>query len=236
SEAERELETLRIATQEAQIPFDLREVPLIRVKLLKLGELDQVLLATMHHIISDGWSMGVFIKELAALYEAYSNHRSSPLEELSIQYADFAYWQREWLGEVIDRQLSYWKKQLAGISKLQLPIDHPRPAVQTFNGAAKTFLLKRELLNELKALSNSNGVTLFMTLLAAFKVLLYRYSGQQDIAVGTPIANRNRAEIESLIGFFVNTLVMRTELSNNPRFEELLERVRETALGAYQNQ
>jgi hypothetical protein len=180
----------------------------------------------------------VFYRELSLLYQAYTQGNPSPLSELSIQYADFAVWQRQWLqGEVLENQLSYWKKQLAGApAMLNLPTDRPRPAVQSYRGASQSIELSQELSEGLKALSARQGVTLFMTLLAAFQTLLHRYTGQTDIVVGSPIANRNRAEIEGLIGFFVNTLVMRTDLSGNPTFKELLTRVRETALGAYTHQ
>jgi amino acid adenylation domain-containing protein len=192
----------------------------------------------MHHIVSDGWSMGVVYRELSVLYRAFMNGKLSPLADLPIQYADFAIWQREWLqGEVLESQLSYWKKQLEGIpGVLNLPTDYPRPAVQSYRGARRSIEISRELTDGLKALSRKEGVTVFMTLLAAFQTLLYRYTGQEDIVVGSPIANRNRAEIEGLIGFFVNTLVLRSNLSGNPRFTELLARVREMALGAYAHQ
>src|SRR6266542_1603239 len=230
---------LREARAEAARGFDLATGPLIRVKLWKLQEREQVLLVTMHHIVSDGWSLGVLVRELAALYEAYRRGQPSPLAELPIQYGDFAVWQRAWLAAEaaeIEQQLGYWQQQLAGVTRLQLPSDHPRPAVQSFQGATQTIVFRSELLEELKELSKSQGVTLFMTLLAAFQVLLYRYSGQTDIAVGTPIANRTRAELEPLIGFFVNTLVLRTDLGSNPSFAELLGRVRAVALGAYEHQ
>ena len=168
----------------------------MRARLLQLAEQEQVLLVTMHHIVSDGWSLGVLVRELAALYEAYRSGKPSPLAELPIQYGDFAVWQRAWLAAEaaeIEQQLGYWQQQLAGVTRLQLPTDHPRPAVQSFQGATQTIVFRSKLLEELKELSKSQGVTLFMTLLAAFKVLLYRYSGQTDIAVGTPIANRTRA-------------------------------------------
>ena len=211
-------------SEEARRPFDLAQGPLFRSKLLRLGEDDHVLLLTMHHIVSDGWSMGVLYRELSMLYRAFVDGQPSPLAELPIQYADFAVWQREWLqGEVLESQLSYWKKQLEGIpAVLNLPTDHPRPAVQSYRGARQSIELSKELLRGLKRLSRKEGVTLFMTLLAAFQTLLYRYTGQEDIVVGSPIANRNRAEIEGLIGFFVNTLVLRTNFSGNPTFKELL--------------
>ena len=191
----------------------------------------------MHHIVSDGWSHGVFWRELAVLYDAFTTGQPSPLPRSLIQYADFAYWQQQWLrGEVLDTQLAYWKQQLAGVSMLQLPTDHPRPAVQTFRGARHFLTLSPTLTQALKTLSQRHGVTLFMTLLAAFQTLLHRYTGQDDIAVGSLIANRNRVELEGLIGFFVNTLVLRTDLSGDPSFRELLERVRAVTLGAYEHQ
>ena len=238
SETEREAETRRLTSEEAQQPFDLAQGPLLRMVLLRLDEEEHVLLMTMHHIISDGWSVGVLVQEIATLYQAFTTGEPSPLPELSIQYTDFAVWQREWLqGEVLEKQLGYWKQQLAGApTALELPTDRPRPPLQGYHGACQYFVLPRSLAEELKALSQREGGTLFMTLLAAFKTLLYRYTGQEDILVGSPIANRNRAEIEELIGFFVNTLVLRTELGGNPSFRELLGQVREVTLGAYAHQ
>ena len=235
---EREQQLQELAGAEAREAFDLAHGPLLRVRLLRLAEEEHALLLTIHHIASDGWSMGVLLKEFKVLYEAYARGEESPLAELEIQYADFAHWQREWLqGEVLERQLGYWKEQLAGApALLELPTDYPRPAVQTFRGAHQSLTLPVELTTELKALTQRSGVTLFMTLLAAFQTLLSRYSGQDDIVVSTGIANRNRAETEKLIGFFVNTLVLRTDLSGDPTFAELLERVREVTLGAYAHQ
>jgi amino acid adenylation domain-containing protein len=237
-EAQQEAQVEHLATESAQQPFDLAMGPLLRATLLKLGEAEHVLLLTMHHIVSDGWSMGVLIRELAALYEAFSSGSPSPLPQLPIQYADFAHWQRQWLqGEVLAAQLSYWQQQLAGAQTvLELPTDRPRPAVQTFRGATQFLTLAEPLSQKLKTLSQRSGVTLFMTLLAAFQTLLYRYTGQEDICIGSPIANRNRSETEELIGFFVNTLVLRTDMSENPSFQELLGRVREVTLGAYAHQ
>jgi len=238
AETEREEEVKRLATQEAQQPFDLTTGPLLRVKLLRLDEAEHVLLLTMHHIVSDGWSLGVLMRELAVLYEGFSTGKPASLPELPIQYADFAIWQREWLQrEVLESQLAYWKQQLGGeLPVLELPTDRPRPPVQTYRGARQSFELSKELTDALKALSRREGVTLFMTLLAAFKTLLYRYTGQEDIIVGSPIANRNWREIEGLIGFFVNTLVLRSEFGGTPSFRDLLGRVREVALGAYIHQ
>ncbi len=237
-EAERETEAQRLANEEAQQPFDLSRGPLFRVRLIRLGEAEHVLLLTMHHIISDGWSMGVMARELGVLYEAYKAGQSSPLPELPIQYADFAVWQREWLqGEMLEQQLAYWRQQLGGeLPELELPVDRPRPARQSYRGAAENIELSDEVRRRLKGIGRESGATLFMTLLAAFNVLLWRYSQQAEILVGTPIANRNRAETENLIGFFVNTLVLRTKLRGAETFRELLEQVRETTLGAYEHQ
>ncbi|HLL70296.1 MAG TPA: amino acid adenylation domain-containing protein [Pyrinomonadaceae bacterium] len=237
-EREREAAVQRMAAEEARRPFDLSNVPLLRASLLQLEEREHVLLLTMHHIVSDGWSMAVLIREVATLYEAFSHNAPSPLAELSIQYADFAHWQRRWLqGEVLERQLNYWKRQLADMPPaLELPADHPRPAVQSYRGATHHFALPADLSDALQVRAQSEGVTPFMLLLAAFQVLLYRYTGQEDISVGSPIANRNRAETESLIGFFVNTLVMRADLSGDPTFSALLGRVKEVALAAYTHQ
>jgi amino acid adenylation domain-containing protein len=237
-QTEREIEVRRLGRADAQQPFDLTQVPLMRLTLLRLGIEEHILLVTMHHIISDGWSAGVFIREISALYEAFVTGKHSLLPELFIQYADFAMWQQQWLqGEVLDTQLSYWKQQLEGAKTvLELPTDRPRSTLQTSKGTKHAFALSPTLSQSLESLSQQQGVTLFMTLLAAFNTLLYCYTGQEDVLVGYPIANRNRREIEGLIGFFVNTLVLRTDLSNNPSFHELLQRVREVALGAYTHQ
>lgn len=234
----REAEVLRLAHQEAQHSFNLAKGPLLRVTLLRRTETDHALLLTMHHIISDGWSIGVLIREIAALYEAFSLGKSSPLPKLSIQYADFAVWQRQWLqGEQLETQLAYWKQQLGGkLPVLELPSDRPRPTIQTFSGARESLALPKTLSEKLKALNQRQGITLFMILLAAFGTLLSWYTGQEDIVVGTDIANRNQAETKELIGFFVNQLVLRTDLSGNPTFLELLERVREMTLEAYAHQ
>jgi amino acid adenylation domain-containing protein len=235
--AEREQEARGLAEAEAQLPFDLANGPLLRVSVLRLADEEHVVLLTMHHIVSDGWSMGVLLRELTTLYEAFVDGRDSPLSELPIQYADFAEWQREWLsGELLEAQLQFWKERLAGVSVLELPTDKPRPPVQSFTGAHEHLALSEELAEAVKALSVREGTTLFMTLLAAFKVLLSYYTGQHDIVVGTPVANRNREAIEGLIGFFANTLVLRTELSGEMSFSELLGQVREVALDAYAHQ
>jgi len=237
-EAEREAEVERLLTEAFQQPFELSQGPLLRVKLLQLGEAEHVLMLTMHHIVADGWSVGVLVRELGTLYSAFTIGQPSPLADLPIQYADFAHWQREWLqGEVLSTHMAYWRQQLDGAPfGLDLPTDRPRPALPTFRGARQSVMLPMELSEALSTLSAREGVTLFMTLLAAFQTLLYRYTGQEDIPIGSPIANRNRSEIEGLIGFFVNSLVLRTDLSGNPPFRELLSRVREVALGAYAHQ
>ena len=233
----REDQARRLAREEAERPFDLVRGPLLRATLLRLGHEDHVLLLTIHHIVSDGWSFGVFYGDLTAVYDAIAKGQPSPLTELTVQYVDYAQWQRNWLqGETLESQLAYWNVQLDGVLTLQLPTDRPRPAVQSFRGARQYFALPKELTETLKAFSQKQRATLFMTLLAAFKALLYRYSGQRDVAVGVPIAGRSRYEFEGLIGFFVNTLVLRTDLSGNPTFRELLNRVREVALGAYDHQ
>jgi amino acid adenylation domain-containing protein/non-ribosomal peptide synthase protein (TIGR01720 family) len=234
---EREREALRIASEEARRPFDLARGPLVRTTLVQLGAADYLLLLNMHHIVSDGWSMDVFAKEIRDLYVAFCRGQPSPLPELPIQYADFAVWQRQWLeGEVFEGQLAYWKRQLKDLWSLQLPTDRPRPAVMSYRGSRERIVIPDPLFEALKTLSQHEGATLFMTLLAAFQILLHRYTGQDDIVIGSPIANRNRAEIEGLIGFFVNTLVMRTDMGGDPSFRELLARVRQTALDAYANQ
>ncbi|MBE9224525.1 amino acid adenylation domain-containing protein [Phormidium sp. LEGE 05292] len=238
SDDDRASEIQRLINEEAQQPFDLAQGPLLRITLVCLDENEYVLLLTMHHIISDAWSMSVLVRELTTLYEAFSKGQPSPLSELPIQYADFAAWQRLFFqGEVLETQLSYWQKQLSGnLPVLQLPTDRPRPRIQTFRGSRRSFSLSPDLTEALKALSQKEEVTLFMTLLTAFQILLYRYTSQEDILVGSPIANRNRSEIEGLIGFFVNTLVLRTNLSGNPTFQQLLKRVRQVTWDAYDHQ
>ena len=212
--------------------------PLFRIRLFQLEDEEHVLHFNMHHIISDFWSFGVMAREIAALYTAFIKGKPADLPELPVQYADYAVWQRQWLqGEALEAQLNYWKDKLGGeLPVLELPTDRPRPAVQTHRGAIESLALSKELTEALQAISRREGVTLFMTLLAAFKTLLYRLTGQEDTIVGTPIAGRNRTELEGLIGFFMNTIVMRTDLSGQPSFRELLGRVRETALGAYAHQ
>ncbi|MBG1259055.1 amino acid adenylation domain-containing protein [Nostoc commune] len=242
-----ETQVRRIAIAEAQHPFNLTTGPLLRVKLLQLDEAEYVLLLNLHHIVADGWSIGVLIRELGILYKAFVEDKrcliSTLLPEIPIQYADFAQWQREWLQAVgengcspLQTQLAYWQKQLDGISVLNLPTDRVRPAAPTYRGAKQFLELPHSLTQALEALSYQEDVTLFMTMLAAFQTLLYRYTQQEDIVVGSAIANRNRSELEGLIGFFVNSLVLRSDLSGNPTFRELLNRVREVTLGAYTHQ
>ncbi|MEH2118253.1 non-ribosomal peptide synthetase [Nostoc sp.] len=263
---ERETQVQQIVTQEAQHPFNLTTGPLLRVKLLQLDEAEYLLLLNLHHIVADGWSIGVLIRELGILYTAFAEDqrclttsdsrssepsqpplrllsKSTSLPELPIQYADFAQWQREWLQGVgangcspLQTQLAYWQKQLEGISVLNLPTKQLRPAVPSYRGAKQFLELPHSLTQALEALSYQEGVTLFMTMLAAFQTLLYRYTQQEDIVVGSPIANRNRSELEGLIGFFVNSLVLRTDFSGKPTFRELLNRVKEVTLGAYSHQ
>ncbi|NEP78777.1 MAG: AMP-binding protein [Okeania sp. SIO3B3] len=228
----------QLVRQEAMTLFDLANGPMLRVTLLRLDPERYVLLMTMHHIMCDLWSLGILVKELSSFYAAFSQGKTSIFPELPIQYADFAYWQREWFaGEVLEKQLNYWKKQLTGVSPvLKLPTDYPHPAQPTFKSGSKSFQIELDLTRKLRQLSQESESTLFMTLLSAFFVLLSRYSGQLDLVVGSPIANRNRGEIESLIGMFVNTLVLRADLSDNPTFQELLNQVRETTLEAYAHQ
>ncbi len=237
AEEDREAEAMRVAREEAQHAFNLQQAPLFRGKLLRLGALHHVLLFTMHHIISDAWSIGVLIEEVSVLYDAFSAGRPSPLPELPIQYADYSVWQRECMeGGLLDPQLAYWKQQLAGTSVLKLPSDRPRPTVQSQRGATCDFVIAANLAQELKKLGEEQGATLFMVLLAAFQTLLYRYSGQDDIAVGTPVAGRSSSATEKLIGFFINTLVLRVDLSGSPSFLELLQNVKAVTLEAYAHQ
>lgn len=228
----------QLGIREARTPFVLAQGPLWRVMLLLLGTQEHVLFLTVHHIIFDGWSGAVFMKELCTHYQNYQTEGTSSLPDLPIQYADYAAWQRSSLqGEIVEQQLTYWKKQLEGMpALLELPTDHLRPAVQTFNGFTYPFEFPRDLFQKLQALSLREGVTLYMVLLAGFQLLLSRYSGQENIVVGSPIAERNNKETEDLIGFFINSLVLRTDLSGNPRFLDLLQRVRRTALEAYTHQ
>ncbi len=232
-----EAEARQLAAAEARRPFDLARGPLARAQLLRLGPTDHIMLLTLHHIVTDGWSMGVAAEELAVLYESYRTGTPSPLPEPSIQYADYAAWQRDWLrGENLERLLAYWSQQLADLPALELPTDRPRPAIRSARGDTQFFTIPPELVASLRALSRNEGATLFMTLLAAFETLLHRYSGQDDFAIGVPVANRNRPEAEGLIGYFVNMLALRADLSDDPTFRTLLGRVRETALGAFEHQ
>jgi amino acid adenylation domain-containing protein len=240
-------EVEQLATEEARRPFDLAKGPLFRANVLQLAEQEHILLLTMHHIVSDGWSLRILFEELTTLYNAFAAGQPSPLPDLPVQYVDFARWQQQWLrspaasalgqGEVLEQQLAYWRQQLGqDLPTLHLPADHPRPAIQGSEGLTYRFTLPSPLVQAIKALSRQEGVTLFMALLAAFKSLLYRYTRQTDLPVGTPVANRNRSEIEGLIGFFVNTLVIRTSLAGNFTYRSLLQQVREAALGAYSHQ
>ncbi|MCC5632724.1 condensation domain-containing protein [Nostoc sphaeroides CHAB 2801] len=236
-DTEREDTANKLVQEEAAKPFSLDKDPLVRVTLVRLTEADYLLLFTMHHIISDGWSTGILIKELIRLYEAFCLGKSSPLLELSIQYVDFAIWQRQcFQGEILENQLSYWKQQLKNLPTLKLPTDYPRPDIAMYQGAKQTLTLNTTLIERVKNLSFKQGSTIFMTLLAAFKAVLHYYSGQEDIVIGTDVANRNIAETEGLIGFFVNQLVLRTPLTDNPTFAGLLQRVREVTLEAYSHQ
>ncbi len=234
---ERELKTEQLVNEEAQKPFDLAHGPLLRIKVLKLGELEHAVEATMHHIVSDGWSKAIFIREFAALYQAFSQGEVSPLAELPVQYADYVLWQRTLLkGEFLNQQLKYWQQQLSGLETLDLPTDYARPVTMSDKGASIKLTFDEALTMRLKQFSQAEGATPFMVLLAAFQILMKIYAGQHDIAVGTPIANRRKIETEALIGFFVNTLVLRSNLGGNPSFREVLQRVRQVTLGAYQHQ
>ncbi|MTJ08355.1 MULTISPECIES: non-ribosomal peptide synthetase [unclassified Anabaena] len=236
AEDDKMAEAQRLITNEYLRPFDLAESSLLRVTLIQLGEKSHQLLVIMHHIISDAWSAGNFLQELSVIYSALTAGLPSPLAELSIQYADYAYWQRQWL-ENQTAQLDYWKQQLADIpAVIELPTDQSRTAIQTFRGDLQKFQFDFQLTHKLKSLSQKSGSSLFMTLLTAFVILLSRYSGQEDIVIGSPISNRNRVALEPLIGFFVNTLVLRTRLEGNPTFIELLQQVRQMALDAYAHQ
>lgn len=233
-----EKQVLDRVNEHASYQFNLSQGPLIKVSLLKLSNKEHILLMNLHHIVSDGWSMGIFNHELSILYSAFCKGKKSPLAPLPIQYADFACWQRQWLqDEVLERQLDYWRKQLQGAQALlALPTDYARPAVQSYQGKELPFSLSQQLVQSLRQLSQAQGATLYMALIAAFKVLLTRYSGQTDICVGLPIANRQQQELENVIGFFVNTLVLRTRLTSNITVRQLLQQVKDTTLAAYANQ
>lgn len=238
SGSEREAAVFRLATAEAQRPFELAYGPMLRVTLLKLDTEEHVLLLTMHHIVSDAWSSHILVREMTELYVAHVQGRRASLPDLPVQYADFAVWQRQWLsGARLDRQVEYWKERLAGaLEPLNLPMDRARPPVQTSRGASLTLSLSPELSSAVTELSRREGVTMFMTLLAGFYALLFRYTGRTDLIVGSPIANRTRSEIEGLIGFFVNTLALRADLSGRQTVRELLALVRQVCLGAYTHQ
>ena len=238
NDAERESEARRLAVAEARRPFDLAEAPLMRPTLVRLSPDDHILILAIHHIISDGWSDNVLWREFSSLYHAFAEGQPSPLPELSIQYADFARWQRDRMqGEVLERNLNYWKRKLGDAPPfLELPTDRPRPKIHSSNGSCAPLGLSAALTEALKSLSRQEGVTLFMTLLAAFKTLLSRYTGQEDVLVGSPISGRGAPQLNDLIGFFVTMLVLRTDLSGNPTFRELLGRVRQVALEAYAHQ
>ncbi|HEY9810877.1 MAG TPA: condensation domain-containing protein [Halomicronema sp.] len=234
-ELQQKIEVEKLALEEAKRPFNLTKPPLWRATILQLNDAEYVLLLTMHHIISDGWSMGVLVQEVGALYEAFSTSKSSPLAELPVQYGDFSSWQRQNLqGEKLEKQLAYWKQQLNGFLGV-LPTDRQRSSAQNFRGAQQSFVISASLTQSLKNLIQQQEVTLFMTLLAVFKALLYCQTKQDNLAIGSPIANRSRDELEGLIGFFVNTLVLKIDIAGNPTFCELLNRVRQTTLEAYAN-
>lgn len=231
-------EAHRLAGDEALVPFDLAKGPLLRAQLVRLGDTDHVLLVTTHHVVSDGWSVGVFLSELSALYRAFTAGQHSPLPPLEIQYADFAEWQRSWLsGDVLDEQLDYWRDRLRDLpAAVELPADRPRPPMPSYTAGGVSFEVPADVLHRLRALGADRGATLFMVLLAAFDALLARCTGGTDVVVGVPVAGRDRAELEGLIGFFVNNLVMRVDCSGDPTFGELVDRVRETTLGAFDHQ
>jgi acyl carrier protein len=237
-EVERARQASQMLEAEAREGFDLGRGPLLRVKLLRMGEEEHIVLMTMHHIVCDGWSMGVLVKEVATLYQAYNQGKESPLAELPLQYGDYAVWQREWLqGEVLEEQLEYWKQHLSGAPPvLELPTARPRPAVQSYHGSLQSIALPKGLSEQLKALSRRQEVTPFMLLLAAFQTLLHHCTMEEDIIVGAGIANRHLLETEKLIGMFVNTLALRTNFGGAPTFREVLARVRETVLNAHAHQ
>ena len=236
--AQRETEAQLLLTNEARKSFNVEGGPLFRATLLLLSAEEHILLLTMHHIISDGWSITVLVRELIELYEAFAANKPATLPDVSVQYVDFAIWHRQWLqGDVLEKSVSYWKEKLAGApSLLELPTDRPRPPSQSFSGARQAIVIRRDLTESLRALAEQQNATLFMVLLAAFKVLLFRHAGQEDIVIGVPIAGRSKPELENEIGLFVNMLALRTDLAGNPTFRELLVRVRDAAVGAYEHQ
>ncbi|MEO8383506.1 MAG: amino acid adenylation domain-containing protein, partial [Acidobacteriota bacterium] len=238
SAVEREAIVARVTAEEGRAPFDLSTGPLVRGRLLKLADGEHVLLVTQHHVITDGWSLGILVREVATLYTAFSRGESDPLPPLEIQYADYAQWQRNWLqGEELTRQLYFWKEHLTGApALLDLPLDRPRPALQSYAGNTVPLVLSPQLTAALRAVSQGHGVTLFMTLLSAWGLLLSRLSGQADVVIGTPVANRQRREVENLIGFFVNTLALRLRFDDQPSVAALLERVKETTVSAFAHQ
>ena len=237
SKEERVKEAQRLVAADARRPFDLEQGPLVRFLLIQLARHDHVFLVTMHHIISDQWSSGIMGREFTDVYNALCHGKVLPAAPLLIQYADFAEWQRQWLtGEVLDKQFSYWMKKLEQLPELSLPLDHPRPHLESFRGATYAMNLSKGLIDSLRQLSIEEKVTVFMGLLAGFQTLLYRYSGQEDFAIGVPIANRNQLMVENLIGTFVNTLVFRADLKKDPTFRDLLGRIKDAALEAYANQ
>ncbi|HTC92174.1 MAG TPA: condensation domain-containing protein, partial [Terriglobales bacterium] len=235
---ERESAALRIVCQASQEPFDLERGPLFRVRLLRLGPENHILSVVTHHIVSDGWSLGIFLHELAPLYEAYSEGKPSPLPELPIQFADYAQWQREYLqGPILEKQLSYWREHLGkDLPTLELLTDHPRPSIQTFNGSFTRFHIAEDLTRQIREFCQREKITTYILFMAVYNILLSRYTGQHDILVGSPIAGRNRPETEKLIGLFINTLVLRTRLEGYPSFREVLRRVREASLASYDHQ
>src|SRR3954468_11546585 len=230
-------EALRLAAADAREPFDLTLGPLMRARLYRTGEREHLLYYNVHHIAYDGWSIGVFARELAAIYDAFAAGLPSPLPPLPVQYLDFALWQRQWLsGETLETQLAYWRRQLASVPPLELPTDRPRPAVRTHNGAAVPLVLDEALQRDLRTFAQREESTLFIVLMAAFKALLHHWTTQEDVSVGTLIANRRLPEVEAMIGFFANSLVLRSDLSGDPSFRELLRREREVSLDAYAHQ
>src|SRR6185437_7690346 len=235
---EKQAEVKRLTQEEERRPFDLKQGPLMRVQLLRVSSQQHVALFTLHHIVSDGWSQGVLVEEIGRLYTAHMQGGQSVLKPLPIQYGDYAAWQRGWLqGEVLEQQLEYWRKQLEGMTGiLELPTDYPRPAVQSYEGAHYLVSFGENLSRRLQEFARQGNVTLYMLLLASLDLLLWRYSGDEDIAIGSPIANRTHKETEKLIGFFVNTLVLRNRIKRRASFKDLLKQVRETALGAYAHQ
>ncbi|MBK8257158.1 MAG: hypothetical protein IPK82_31360 [Polyangiaceae bacterium] len=235
---ERLPEAQRLADQEAREPFHLHKGPLIRASIIVLGEAEHVLLMNVHHIVCDGWSLALLFQELSELYRAGVENREPALPDIPIQYPDYTLWQRDHLqGEELDKQLAFWRERLAGeLAVLELPSDRPRPALPTFQGGWIPFSLSADVARTLGSLARREGTSLYMTLLAAFKVLLHRMSGQAEVLVGSPIANRDRAEIENAIGFYTNTVIHRTNLADNPTFRALVARVKENALGVYANQ